>query len=66
MLASIPHGSSTVNDEHDVGYCYLEEGTTPGTLTLSAPDETGSRDVRLNSGGGSDGVEVASATFTVK
>jgi hypothetical protein len=58
-----PHGSVAVNDENDLSFQYLG-GEISGTLTLAAPYEPGSYDLRMNDTTG-DGQEAASVTLTV-
>jgi outer membrane protein OmpA-like peptidoglycan-associated protein len=60
--SDIPHGKSQVNDQHDVGYQYVE-GKTSDTLKFQAPEKPGSWDFRLHDFDG--GAEIASATFQV-
>ncbi len=62
--SSVPHGDEEVNDRADLGYVYLE-GRTAGELTVQAPTEGGSYDLRMNDTD-QHGREVASVTFTVK
>ena len=62
--SDIPHGNEDVNDEHDVSYQYMRSQNN-GTITLVAPDQTGSWDVRMNDSDES-GTEVKSITITVK
>ena len=61
--SSVPHGDEEVNDRANLGYVYLE-GRTAGELTLQAPTEGGSYDLRMNDTD-QHGREVASVTFTV-
>jgi outer membrane protein OmpA-like peptidoglycan-associated protein len=61
--SSVPHGDEEANDRADLGYVYLE-GRTAGELTLQAPTEGGSYDLRMNDTD-QHGREVASVTFTV-
>jgi uncharacterized protein YfaS (alpha-2-macroglobulin family) len=62
--SNVPHGSETVNDQHDISYVYIEE-ETDGTKELIAPDRPGSYDIRLNDSD-DNGKEVASVSFTVR
>ena len=61
--SNIPHGKEAVNDQHDIGWNYLEKKSA-GTLHFIAPPEAGSYDFRMNSSD-SDGVEITSVTFRV-
>ena len=61
--SSVPHGKEAVNDQHDIGWHYLEKKSA-GTLKFVAPPENGSYDFRMNSTD-SDGVEITSVTFRV-
>ena len=61
--SEVPHGDEETNDRHDVDYKYLA-GNTSGTLSLTAPDQPGSYDIRLHDTDG--GIEIASVSFTVK
>lgn len=61
--SDVPHGSEATNDQHDEGYEYLK-GREGATVTLTAPAAAGKYDVRLNDSD-SDGVEIASTSFTV-
>jgi hypothetical protein len=58
--SNIPHGSQTVNDQHDLSYQYLS-GRTSGTLLFKAPNQEGSYDLRMNG----SGKEVTSTSFSV-
>ncbi len=60
--SSIPHGSESVNDQHDVTYQYLG-GKTSGTFAFSAP-AAGNWDLRMNDRD-DGGKEVASVSFKV-
>ncbi len=62
--SEVPHGSSAVNDEHDVDYQYLG-GDAAGTLEFRAPARTGSWDLRMHDTV-DEGVEIASVTFEVR
>ncbi len=62
--SEVPHGSEKTNDRHDVDYKYLA-GNTSGTLSLTAPDQPGSYDIRLHDTAGG-GNEIASVSFTVR
>ncbi len=61
--SSVPHGSETTNDKHDIAYKYLE-GMTSGVLYFSAPGTPGSYDIRMHDTD-SGGKEVTSVSFTV-
>lgn len=61
--AHVPHGDESVNDRHDVAYRYLR-GATSGTLSLVAPIEPGSWNVRLHDTD-SNGRELTHVTFEV-
>ncbi len=61
--SNVPHGKESVNDQHDIGWSYLEKKSA-GTLHFIAPPEAGSYDFRMNSSD-SDGVEITSVTFRV-
>lgn len=63
--SSVPHGDESVNDQYDVAYQYLEEGSTEGTLTFTAPSEAGEYDFRVHDTDGG-GNEVAYVRFTVE
>ena len=59
---AIEHGSEATNDDNDLGYVQVEQGT----LVLVAPKEVGDYDVRLNDNDdGKTGKEVASRSFKV-
>ncbi len=62
--SDVPHGSAATNDQHDVGYEYLQ-GRASGTITLHAPAQAGSWDIRMNDSDTEDGKEVAAVTFHV-
>jgi len=62
--SSVAHGSEDVNDANDVAYEYLKKQTN-GTITLKAPEKTGSWDIRMNDTD-AGGKEVASVTISVK
>lgn len=62
--SEIEHGDETVNDQFDVAYQYLE-GETSGTITFTAPLDTGDFDIRMHDSD-SNGNEVASVSFTVE
>jgi hypothetical protein len=57
------HGSEATNDGADVAWEYLSKRTS-GTMTMRAPEQKGSYDVRMNDT--DDGKEVASVTVKVK
>jgi hypothetical protein len=57
-----PHGKTSVNDQHDVAYRYLD-GRTAGELEFTAPASEGRWDFRLNET--SNDREIASLTFRV-
>jgi hypothetical protein len=59
----VPHGSEATNDQHDLQYRYLS-GKTSGTFNFTAPEQSGSYDIRLHDTAG-NGNEIASVTFTV-
>ncbi len=61
--SGIKHGKESLNDQHDLAYKYLNNSTS-GKMTFSAPKDAGSYDVRMHDSD-SDGVEVASVTFSV-
>ena len=61
--SNVPHGKEAVNDQHDIGWHYLEKKSA-GTLKFVAPPENGSYDFRMNSTD-QDGVEITSVTFKV-
>jgi hypothetical protein len=65
VSSDIPHGSASENDRHDVSYVYVR-GLAEGTVDVNGPREPGSWDVRLNDSTGSDGNEIAFASFTVE
>ncbi|MFQ6084346.1 MAG: VWA domain-containing protein [Candidatus Aminicenantia bacterium] len=60
----VPHGSESVNDQHDLAYQYLNKRIS-GTLTFKAPTKPGSYDFRMHDTD-NNGKEVASVTFIVK
>ena len=59
-----PHGDETENDKVDVAYVYLNKKTS-GEVTLKAPKESGSYDIRMHDTD-KDGKEVEYVTFKVK
>jgi len=61
--SSVAHGSEAENDRHDLIYQYLRK-STGGELNFRAPMESGKYDFRMHNTD-SDGVEVASVTFSV-
>ena len=61
--SSVPHGSETVNDRHNLTYQYLNRRTS-GTMTFAAPASPGDYDLRMHDTD-SGGREVASISFTV-
>lgn len=63
IASKIPHGKEEVNDQHDIGWSYVDKKTA-GTMHFIAPPEPGSYDLRMNSSD-SNGVEITSVTFTV-
>jgi hypothetical protein len=65
VSSDIPHGSSSENDRHDVGYVYVA-GLAEGTVNVNGPKEVGNWDVRLHDSTASDGNEIAFASFTVE
>lgn len=60
--ASVPHGSESAADEHDVHYQYVGASAS-GTLTMPAPLKPGEWTVRFLDGRGK---EVASAAFSIE
>ena len=62
--SDVPHGRESVNDQHDISYLYLHKKTL-GELKFTAPSQEGSYDFRMHNTDSSDGVEVASVSFTV-
>lgn len=62
--SSIAHGSEAENDLNDLDYQYLM-GQSSGTMTFNAPAEPGQYDFRMHDTD-DNGVEVASASFTVE
>jgi outer membrane protein OmpA-like peptidoglycan-associated protein len=62
--SNIPHGSEQTNDENDRGYEYIHSRSA-ATVTLTAPDEAGAYDIRLNDSDAEGGVEIASVPFQV-
>ncbi|PIV90708.1 hypothetical protein COW46_01010 [Candidatus Gracilibacteria bacterium CG17_big_fil_post_rev_8_21_14_2_50_48_13] len=63
--AETPHGTEPVNDAADKAYMYLNKKTS-GSVTLTAPTEPGTYDLRLNESD-AGGLELgASAPFTVE
>ena len=63
--SNVPHGKESVNDQYDISYQYLEKNTS-GVLTFIAPLQEGNYDFRMHNTDSSDGVEVASVSFTVQ
>jgi len=61
--SNIPHGSESVNDQHDLTYQHLQ-GRTRGRLTFSAPTTPGLYDFRMHNTD-NNGVEVAFVSFSV-
>lgn len=59
-----PHGLEADNDAVDISYVYVNTAVE-GKVTLNAPTEAGTFDVRLFNTDSSDGVELASETITV-
>lgn len=59
-----PHGDETENDKVDVAYVYLNKKTS-GEVTLKAPKESGSYDIRMHDTD-QNGKEVEYVTFKVK
>ncbi len=59
-----PHGSEATNDAADVEYAYIKKQAS-GTMTFTAPEKTGSWDIRMNDSD-SDGKEITSITIKVK
>lgn len=62
--SNVEHGSESINDENDKDYEYLK-GEAAGTRTLTAPDETGEYDIRLNSADTGNAEEVTYISFNV-
>lgn len=62
--SSIPHGSETENDRHDIQYKY-PQGTQHGVMTFKAPSSPGSYDIRWFDTN-RDGNEIKSITITVQ
>lgn len=62
--SDVPHGKESVNDKHDISYLYLHRKTS-GELKFTAPSQEGTYDFRMHNTDSSDGIEVASVTFTV-
>jgi hypothetical protein len=58
----IPHGSESVNDQHDITYQYIEKRTS-GVMVFTAPGP-GQWDLRMHDTD-SNGREAASVSFTV-
>lgn len=63
--SNVPHGKESVNDQHDITYMYLHKKTS-GMLTFIAPLQEGTYDFRMHDTDSSNGVEVASVSFTVQ
>ncbi len=61
--SSVAHGDEVLNDKHDLSYRYLSKSTA-GEMTLYAPREPGSYDLRMNNRD-DNGKEIASVTFEV-
>src|SRR3990172_5261687 len=57
--SNVPHGTESVNDQHDVAYQYIPK--SEGSVELQVPLKPGSYDIRMNY----DGIEVVSAAFPV-
>lgn len=62
--SSVPHGSESTNDGHDISFQYIS-GRTEGTMMFTAPAAPGSYDFRMHDTD-SDGTEVTAVTFTVR
>lgn len=62
--ASVTHGLESDGDANDVDWEYLN-GSTSGTITLTAPATAGSYDVRIYDTEDEDGVELGYASFKV-
>jgi hypothetical protein len=63
--SEVAHSSEAEADEYDVSWQYLD-GQTVGQLSLWAPPEAGSYDVRLFDSDRADGTEIASITIQVE
>jgi hypothetical protein len=61
--STVPHGSESENDKHDLAYQYLGKKTS-GTLTFTAPNSPGLYDFRMNDSD-SNGKEIATVSFSV-
>jgi hypothetical protein len=61
--STVPHGSESENDKHDISYQYLKKKTS-GTLTFTAPSNPGLYDFRMHDTD-SSGKEIASVSFSV-
>jgi hypothetical protein len=61
--STIPHGSESTNDQHDITYQYIEKRTT-GVMVFTAPGP-GQWDFRMNDADG-NGREVGYVSFTVQ
>ena len=59
----IPHGSESVNDQHDITYQYIEKRTS-GVMVFTAPGP-GQWDLRMHDTD-SNGREVSSVSFSVR
>lgn len=65
IKSDVQHGLEATNDENDTSYVYLD-GKASGTVTLTAPLEAGSYDVRLNEADTTGAKELTYVSFTVK
>ena len=61
--STVPHGTENTNDENDVTYKYLEKDISNGSLTFTAPADSGSYDFRMNDK--DQGKEITSVSFKV-
>lgn len=64
IRSDIPHGSESVNDQHDLTFQHLN-GRTSGSLVFKAPTEKGSYDFRMHDTD-SNGQEVCFVSFEVQ
>jgi hypothetical protein len=63
--STVEHGDQEVNEDNDIDYAFVN-GETSGVVTVTAPDEEGTYDIRLNSStDATTGIEIDYVTFIV-